>query len=97
MAVEGVGRIKNEGEISIGEVREAVNETKSGKAPWLDGFQVECLMKGGMAVLEWLVKQLNASFVMGVVPRDWRGAFIVPRAKGRVTSVNVVTVEVFVC
>ena len=42
-----------------GEVREAVNEMKSGKAPGLDGFQVECLKKGGMAVLEWLVRLLN--------------------------------------
>ena len=25
---------------------------KSGKAPGLDGFPVECLMKSGMAVLE---------------------------------------------
>ena len=29
---------------------------KSGKAPGLDGFPVKCLMKGGMAVLEWLVR-----------------------------------------
>ena len=37
---------------------EAVNEMKSGKAPGLDGFPVECLKKGGMAVLEWLVRLL---------------------------------------
>ena len=37
------------------EVREAVNEMKSGKAPGRDEFPVECLKKGGMAVLEWLV------------------------------------------
>ena len=35
---------------------EAVNEMRSGKAPGLDGFPVECLKKGGMAVLEWLVR-----------------------------------------
>ena len=39
---------------SLVEVREAVNEMKSGKAPGLDGFPVECLKKGGMTVLEWL-------------------------------------------
>ena len=33
----------NERAISLEEVREAVNEMKSGKAPWLDGFPVECL------------------------------------------------------
>ena len=48
--------------ISRMEVREAVNEMKSGKAPGLDGFRVECLKKGGMAVLEWIVGLLNISF-----------------------------------
>ena len=38
--------------ISLEEVREAANEMRSGKAPGLDGFPVECLKKGGMAVLE---------------------------------------------
>ena len=43
----------NERAISLEEVREAVNEINSGKAPGLDGVPVECLNKGGMAVLEW--------------------------------------------
>ena len=42
---------------------------------------MECLKKGGMAVLEWLVKLINLSFDMGVVPMDWRGACIVPLYK----------------
>ena len=33
----------NERSISLEEVREAVNEIKSGKVPGLDGFPVECL------------------------------------------------------
>ena len=49
----------NERAILLEEVGEAVNEIKSGKAPWLDGFSVECLKKGGMAVLELLVRVLN--------------------------------------
>ena len=61
--------------LSLEEVGEAVNEMKSGKAPGLDGFPVECLKKGGMAVLEWLVRLLILS--MGVVPMDWLGACIV--------------------
>ena len=56
---------------------------KSGKAPGLDGFPVEYLKKGGMAVLEWLVRVLNLSFDMGVVPMDWHGAGIVPLHKGK--------------
>ena len=58
----------NERAISLEEVWEAVSEMKSGKVPGLDGFPVECLKKGGMAVFEWLVRLLNLSFVMGVVP-----------------------------
>ena len=45
----------NERSISLEEVTEAVNEMKSGKYPGLDGFPVDCVKKGGMAVLEWLV------------------------------------------
>ena len=56
----------NERGISFEEVGEAGNEMKSGKAPGLDGFPVECLKKGAMAVLDWLVRLLNLSFDMGV-------------------------------
>ena len=42
----------NELAILIEEIRVAVNEMKSGKAQGLDGVPVECLKKGGMAVLE---------------------------------------------
>ena len=59
------------------EVGEVVNEMKSGKAPGLDGVPVECLKIGGMAVLESLVRRLDVSFHMGLVPMDWRGACIV--------------------
>ena len=70
--------MKNERAISLEDVGEAVNEMKSGKAPGLDGFPVEYLKKCGMAVLV-----LNLSFDMGLVPMDWRGAFIVPLCKGK--------------
>ena len=60
-----------------------MNEMKSGTAPGLDGFPVECLKKGCMAVLEWLARLLNVSFDMGVLPMDWRGACTVPLYKGK--------------
>ena len=60
----------NERAISLEKVWEAVNEMKSGKVPGLDGFPEECLKKGGMAVLEYLVKLLNISFDMEGVPMD---------------------------
>ena len=87
----------NERSISLEEVGEAVNEMKSGMVPGLDGFPVECLKKGGMALLEWLSRLLSISFDMGVVPMEWRGASIVPLYKGRVTNVNEATREVLVC
>ena len=60
----------NERAISLEEVGEAVNEMKSAKAPGPDRFPVECLKKGGMAVLEWLVRLLNLTFDTGVAPMD---------------------------
>ena len=50
---------------------------KSVTAPGLDGFPEECLRKGGMTIVEWLVRLLNASFDR-VVSMDWRGACKVP-------------------
>ena len=44
---------------------------------------MECLKKGGMAMLEWLVRLFDVSFDMGVVPTDLRGACIVPLYKGK--------------
>ena len=55
----------NERAISLEEVGEAVNEMKSGKAPGLDGFPVECLKNCGMAVLEWLGRLLNLILIWG--------------------------------
>ena len=78
----------NERAISLEEVGEAVNEMKSGKAPGLDGFPVECLK----AVLEWLVRLLNLSFDMGVVPMDWRGLY-----KWKGDKCECTTREVLVC
>ena len=86
----------NERAISLEEVEDAVNEMKSGKAPGLDGFPVEYLNKCGMAVLEWLVRLLNLSFDMGVIPTHCRGACIVPLFKEK-GDVNVATREVLVC
>ena len=42
---------------------------------------MECLKKGGPAVLEYLVRLLNVSFDRGAVPMVWRGGCIVPLYK----------------
>ena len=90
----------NERAISSVEGSEVVNETKSDNAKGLDGFPMECLKKDGMAVLEWLVRLLNVSFDMGVVPMNWRGACIVPLYKGKGDKCEcskLATQEVVVC
>ena len=77
----------NEREISLEEEGDEVNKMKSGRAPGLDVFPVECLNNGGTAVLEWLVRLLNSwlslSFDMGIVLMDWSGACIMPLCKGK--------------
>ena len=52
---------------------------------------MECLKKGGVPVLESLVRLSDVSFDMGVVPMNWHCT------KRKVTNVNVATQEVLVC
>jgi len=56
---------------------------KTGKAPGLDGVPTECLEKGRVTVVEWLVRRLNLCFVTGIVPIEWRIAGILPLYKGK--------------
>ena len=46
----------------FGNWRVPVLKLKSGKAPGLDGFPVECLKKCGTALLEWLFRLLIVNF-----------------------------------
>ena len=74
---------ENEREITIEEVKRALNETKGGKAPGLDGVRVEMLKEGGVTVLEWLVRVFNICCVLSIVPVDWVIACMVPLYKGK--------------
>ena len=82
---QGVPRMgrKNEAPVTKGEVEVALRTMRTGKAAGLDGIQAECLKKGGVAVVEWLVRLLNICFEAGEVPADWRMAAIVPIYKGK--------------
>ena len=60
VAIEGVrypmfGE-ENERVITKEEVERALGETKVGKAAGMDGVRAEMLKKGGVTVLEWLVR-----------------------------------------
>ena len=63
-------------------MRRALNETKGGKPPGMDGVRVEMLKEGGVTVLEWLVRLFNICFMLSIVPVDWVIACMVPLYKG---------------
>ena len=73
---------ENEREITKGEVERALKETKEGKAAGIDGVRAEMLRKGGVTVVEWLVRLLNICFYLSMVPAEWVCAIIVPLFKG---------------
>ena len=74
---------ENEREITIEEVKRALNQTKGGKAPGMDGVRVEMLKEGGVTVLEWLVRLFNICFMLSIVPVGWVIACMVPLYKGK--------------
>ena len=64
---------ENEREITIEEGKRALNKTKGGKAPGMDGVRVEMLKEGGVTVLEWLVRLFNICFLLSIVGYQWTG------------------------
>ena len=74
-------REENEREITREEVKRALNETKRGKAPGMDGVRMEMLKEVGVTVLEWLVGVFNICFMLSTVPVDWVIACMVPSYK----------------
>ena len=74
---------ESEKEITTEEVKRALNKTKGGKAPGMDGVKVEMLKEGGVTVLEWLVRVFNICFMLSTVPVDWAIACMVPLYKGK--------------
>ena len=73
---------ENEREITREEAKRASNETKGGKPPGMDCVRVE-MLKGGVTVLEWLVRAFNICFILSIVPVDWVIACMVPLYKGK--------------
>ena len=67
MAVWGSSGVSNEREITKEEVKRALNETKGGKAPGIDGVRAEMLKEGGVTALEWLVSVFNICLRFGSV------------------------------
>ena len=65
--------VENEREITIEEVKRALNETKAGKVPVMDGVRVEMLKEGGVTVLEWLVRLFNIPYALCCQLYQWTG------------------------
>ena len=64
-------------------MKRALNETKGGKAPRMDGVRAKMLKEGDVTVLEWLVRLFNIGFMLSIVPVDWVIACMVPLYKGK--------------
>ena len=74
---------ENEREITIEELKRALNEMKGCKAPGMDGERLEMLKEGCVTVLERLVRVFNICFMLSIVLVDWVIACMVPLYKGR--------------
>ena len=77
---------ENEREITIEEVKRALNETKGGKAPGMDGVRVEMLKGGGVTVLEWLVRLFNICFMLSIVGKVY-GRVLINRIRDKTENV----------
>ena len=54
----------------------------------MDGIPIEWPKKGEVTIVELLVRLLNLYFVSGMLPIEWRSAYIVPLYKGKEDKVN---------
>ena len=79
--VEG-GRGEREG-IEMGEIEKALCKVKKGKAPGMDGIQIEMIKGMGMEVKEWLLRLFNVCWKKGKVPQEWQVVCLVPIYKGK--------------
>ncbi len=69
--------------ISEMEVREAINESKTGKARGLTEVVVEMIRAAGEQGVKWMTEICNEVVRSGKVPEDWKSSFLVPVYKGK--------------
>ena len=55
----------------------ALKKIKGGKADGMDDIVVEMLKNGGISIIVWLLRIFNKCMESGVVPEDWKSAYIV--------------------
>jgi len=69
--------------ISEREVREAINESKTGKASGPTEVVVEMIRAAGEQGVKWMTDICNEVVRSGKVPEDWKSSFLVPVYKGK--------------
>ncbi len=74
---------ENDRSVSWKEVQDALNNMNTGKTSGLDRCHVECTMKGGRGIVEWLVRLFSVYFKEGAVPLDWKNVCVVALYKGK--------------
>ena len=63
------------------EIMGALKKITGGKVAGMDGIVVEMLNKGGISIIDWLLKIFNICMESGVVTDDRNAACIVPVCK----------------
>ena len=69
--------------ISLEEVKKAVQKLKNRKAAGIDEVYAEMIRLSGERGLEWLWNVCQKAWMMGTVPQDWQKAVIVPLYKNK--------------
>jgi len=69
--------------ISEEEVREAINESKTGKSSGPTEVVVEMIRAAGEQGVKWMTEICNEVIRSGKVPDDWKFSFLVPVYKGK--------------
>ena len=65
------------------DVQRVCNGLSSQAAAGPDGIPAICLKKGGTTLFKILAKLYNLSLTTGVVPHQWKEAYITPIWKGK--------------
>jgi len=76
-------RLTEQGTITRGVIRRAIERLKVGKAAGMDGITAEMLKFGGDVVVEWMHLICNLAWKQGEVPDEWVRAILVPVYKGK--------------
>ena len=60
------------------EIRQAISELRSGRAPSSDGISLEMLNLGGEESIRWLKSIFDSIWETKLVPEDWQSQLLVP-------------------